>query len=550
MIDSTPEQSALTGSLDESDAQRTRALLAAIVESSEDGIVSKTLQGIITSWNKAAERLFGYASDEMVGQSILKIIPPELHHQEDRILEQLRAGHRIERFETIRMHKDGRRLHVSLTISPIRDATGQLVGAAKVAHDVTALRQREEELRKVAAEREQLLISEREARATAERLSQLKDEFLATLSHELRTPLNAIQGWVSLLRMPRVSAADLERGLETIERNARAQAQIVADLLDMSRIISGKLLLEVRPMQLQEVIESALEAVRPSADSKGIRIQTLLDSRVGAVRGDPTRLQQVLWNLLTNAIKFTNKGGHVQVSLERVNSHVEIVIEDNGIGIAPEFLPYVFDRFRQADAGTTRSYGGLGIGLSIVRSLVELHGGSVRVKSPGIGQGATFIVALPLYHVLTEDIRPSKLSSPDPLATIKLPTLSGTRVLIVDDDLDGCAAIVRILQLHGAEARCIGNSEEALQVLQEEPFDILLSDIGLPVIDGYELIQRVRALKSPTQRIPAIAVTAYARAEDRQRALLAGYQMHLAKPLEAPELVAAIASLHQLGRPR
>ncbi|HEX4051092.1 MAG TPA: ATP-binding protein [Steroidobacteraceae bacterium] len=527
---------------------RLRALLAAIVESSEDGIVSKTLEGIVTYWNKSAERMFGYTAQEMLGQSILKIIPQELHPEEQRILDQLRQGHRIERYETIRLHKSGTKLHISLTISPVRSAAGQIVGAAKIAHDVTALRQREEDLQHVAAEREQLLVSEREARNAAERLSQLKDEFLATLSHELRTPLNAIQGWVNILRMPNVGPADVARGIETIERNARAQAQIVADLLDMSRIVSGRMLLEVRPMHLQDVIQNALEGVRPSADSKSIRIHMMLDSKVGTVRGDPTRLQQVLWNLLANAIKFTPKEGRIKVTLERVNSHVEIAIEDNGVGIDASFLPFVFDRFRQADPGISRKYGGLGIGLSIVKSLVELHGGSVRVKSAGMSQGATFIVSLPLYNVVSEEIPAPKLAF-DPLDKLKLPTLDGARVLLVDDDIDGCDVIARILGAHGASARCVHDAEQALSAIQQESYDIVLSDIGLPVIDGYELMQRVRALNSPVRRIPAIAITAYARPEDRQRALLAGFQMHMAKPLEAAELVAAVASLRTLAAP-
>ncbi len=530
------------------DPQRLRQLLAAIVESSEDGIASKTLDGIITYWNKGAERLFGYTAEEMVGASVLKIIPEELHPEEQRILDQLRAGQRIERYETVRLHKSGKRLRISLTISPVRNAAGQIVGAAKMAHDVTRLRQREEDLQQIAAERERLLLSEREARSSAERLSQLKDEFLATLSHELRTPLNAIQGWVNILRMSNVAPADFARGIETIERNAKAQAQIVADLLDMSRIVSGRMLLEVRPMHLQDVIQSALEAVRPSADSKGIRIHTLLDSKIGTVRGDPTRLQQVLWNLLANAVKFTPKEGRLKIALERVNSHVEIAVEDNGIGIDSAFLPYVFDRFRQADPGISRKYGGLGIGLSIVKSLVELHGGSVRVKSLGAGQGSTFVVTLPLYNVVSEEIPAPRLAF-DPLAKLKLPALDGTRVLLVDDDVDGCDVIARILHAHGASARCVHDAEQALSALQRESFDIVLSDIGLPVIDGYELMQRLRALNLPIRRIPAIAITAYARSEDRQRALLAGYQMHMAKPLEAFELVAAVASLRSLALP-
>jgi PAS domain S-box-containing protein len=546
--------------------------LAAIVDSSEDGIVSKTLEGIVTSWNKSAERLFGYTAAEMIGQPITKIIPPELQHEEAEILARLRKGGRLDRYETMRIHKDGRRLNISLTISPVRDPSGTIVGAAKIAHDVTlskqaekalqeellarkaaeaALKNSETRLRQVLSEREQLLSSERYARSEAERLSHIKDEFLATLSHELRTPLNAIQGWAALLRQRQVKPEDHERGLEAIERNVRAQAQIVSDLLDMSRIIAGKIHLEVQLLSLHEVIHNAIEAVRASAEAKKLRIRTLLDSSVGLVRGDQNRLQQILWNLLTNAVKFTPSGGRIQVILERVNSHVEIVIEDSGIGIAPEFLPYAFERFRQADAATTRRHGGLGLGLSIVKNLVELHGGSVRVKSAGENQGTTFIVALPVSHISEADVERSQRLPvlADPLEAIELPGLNGASVLIVDDEPDGRQLMVRILEGRGARVTAVASAAEALELMKGENFDILVSDIGMPDLDGYELMRRARCLDSDRKGpIPAIAVTAYARAEDRQRSLLAGYQMHLAKPIEARELIAGIASLLHLGR--
>ena len=392
--------------------------------------------------------------------------------------------------------------------------------------------------------------SERAARAEAERLSHMKDEFLATLSHELRTPLNAIQGWATLLRQREVTPDDMQRGLETIERNVRAQAQIINDLLDMSRIISGKIHLEVQPLHLHEVINNAIEAVRPSAEAKRIRIHTLLDSKIGFVRGDPNRLQQVLWNLLSNAVKFTQQGGRVQVVLERVNSHVEIMVEDNGVGIRPDFLPHVFDRFRQADATTTRHYGGLGLGLSIVKTLVELHGGSVRVKSPGEDQGSTFVVVLPVSPVCSDDtaVRQKPTLAADPLETIPLPRLDGVAILVVDDESDGRALIGRILEGRGARTIGASSAHEALQLLAGQRFDVLLSDIGMPGVDGYELIRQVRLMDtSRSGPIPAIAVTAYARPEDRQRSLLAGYNMHLSKPIEAPELIASIASLLRLS---
>jgi PAS domain S-box-containing protein len=562
--DETAEQSLIGatvsphGSLTPDEADRARALLAAIVMFSEDAIVSKTLQGIVTAWNNAAERLFGFTAAEMIGESITRIIPEELQHEEVDILAKLRAGERIERYETVRMRKDGQKLDISLTISPIRDSSGTIVGAAKIAHDITARRraerellEREAQLSKLSAERESILESERAARSEAERLSHMKDEFLATLSHELRTPLNAIQGWAMLLRERRAKPEDFDRGLETIERNVRIQIQIVNDLLDMSRIISGKIHLEVQPLYLHEIVSNSLDAVRQSAVAKDIRIQPLLDTRIGLVRGDPSRLQQVLWNLLSNAIKFTPKAGRVQVVLERVNSHAEISVEDTGVGIRPEFLPHVFDRFRQADPSTTRQYGGLGLGLSIVKNLVELHGGSVRVKSPGENQGTTFIVALPISHVRADERYPCdpRAVASNPRDLMELPTLSNVRMLVVDDESDGRAFIARILEDRGASVTCASSAREALEALSRNHFDLLLSDIGMPDMDGFELIRRVRALdKSRAGPIPAVAITAYARAEDRQRSLLAGFHMHLSKPIEARELIASIAGLIHLSQ--
>lgn len=540
------------------DPERVRALLAAIVASSEDAIVSKTLEGIVTSWNAAAERLFGYSAAEMIGQSIIRLIPENLQYEEVDILAKLRRGDRIERYETVRRRKDGELVEISLTISPIRDSSGRIIGAAKVAHDITArrrtereLKERETELSKLVAERDYLLQSERTARSEAERLSHVKDEFLATLSHELRTPLNAIQGWATLLREKRARPEDHQRGLETIERNVRMQTQIVNDLLDMSRIISGKIHLEVQPLYLHDTVQHAIDSVLQTAVAKNIRIQPLLDSRIGLVRGDPNRLQQILWNLLSNAIKFTPGGGRVQVVLERVNSHVEISVEDNGIGIRAEFLPHVFDRFRQADPGTSRKFGGLGLGLSIVKSLAELHGGSVRVKSPGENLGSTFIVALPISHVRSEGRESSapRPATTDTLDEVELPRLEGIRVLVVDDEQDGRALVARILDGQGASPVCAASATEALEWLSKEHFDLLLSDIGMPDINGFELINRVRELdKSRPRPLPAIALTAYARTEDRQRSLLAGFHMHLSKPTEARELIASIAGLLHLSQ--
>lgn len=533
-------------------AETARSHLAAIVESSDDAIISERLDQTIISWNAAATRLFGYSAEEMIGGSIIVIVPPEdVQHEEMHILPKIRRGERIDHYETVRIAKNGRRIDVSLSVSPVHDEQGRIIGASKIARDVSALREAQRALRAAIVEREQLLESERSARSEAERLGHMKDEFLATLSHELRTPLNAIQGWATLLKQPQLSDADRRPGLDAIERNARAQAQIINDLLDMNRIVAGKFHLDVQSVQLQEIIQAAIEAVRPSAEAKRLRIRTLLDSTIGASRGDPNRLQQVMWNLLTNAVKFTPAGGYIQVVLERVNSQVEITVQDNGAGISAEFLPHVFDRFRQADASTSRRHGGLGLGLSIVKNLVELHGGSVRARSSGEGQGSTFVVSLPIVAVDPGQRQPFTTRAEDVEQdgeAFELPRLENMRILVVDDEPDGRALLARILQERGAIPVCTGNAQVALESLQNQKFDLLLSDIGMPEMDGYALIRRVRGLSSPMKSIPAIAVTAYARAEDRQRSLLAGYQMHISKPVETPELIAAIASLLKVWR--
>lgn len=395
------------------------------------------------------------------------------------------------------------------------------------------------------AEREKLFVSEKEARERAERETRMKDEFLATLSHELRTPLNAILGWANVLRESD-KPEDIMEGLEVIERNARAQTQIIEDLLDMSRIISGNVRLDVQRVDLVEVIKSALESVKPMAAGKEIRLSSVLDSLAGLISGDPARLQQVLWNLLTNALKFTPKGGRVHVVLERVNSHIEISVEDSGLGITPEFLPHVFDRFRQADASTTRSQRGLGLGLAIVKNLAELHGGSVRAKSPGPGQGSTFIIALPLASARLEtepDGRhPQAGSSGEPVEA--MPDLTGIRVLAVDDEADARELIKRILARCGAIVETAGSGAEALEVFRQNPPQVLVTDIGMPDEDGYSLIRKVRQLAvHEGGNVPAVALTAFARSEDRRRAIMSGFQMHMAKPVESAELIAMVASL-------
>ena len=402
----------------------------------------------------------------------------------------------------------------------------------------------------------QSLEAAQHAREEAQHASRMKDEFLTMLSHELRTPLNAILGWSQILASHRnVMADNVRQGLETIERNARVQAQLIEDLLDVSRITEGKLRLDVKQVGLSEVVEAALASIRPAADAKQIKVQTLLDRESDQVNGDAARLQQVIWNLLSNAVKFTAKGGRIQVLLERANSHVALSVSDNGEGIAPEFLPYVFDRFRQADQSTTRSFGGLGLGLSIVKHLVELHGGTVRVKSAGKGTGTSFVVELPLRlqrRGVAEGRAVNELSaeSIDALQASQA-RLDGVTVLYVDDEADARELVRQVLSGQGARVITADSAEAGRRLMATERPDILVADIGMPDEDGYSLIRTIRSL--PADRggsIPAAAVTALARAEDRRRALLAGFQTHVAKPVDVVELVAVVASLAgRTGRP-
>ncbi|HEX8456005.1 MAG TPA: ATP-binding protein [Pyrinomonadaceae bacterium] len=385
--------------------------------------------------------------------------------------------------------------------------------------------------------------------AEAEEANRTKDEFLATMSHELRTPMTAILGWAQLLRSHTLSEADFERALETVERNAQAQNKLIDDLLDISRIITGKLRMDLRPVDLAAVVGATVDALRPTAEAKAIRLQSLLDAQVGPVSGDPDRLQQVVWNLLSNAVKFTPKGGRVEVRLERAASHVEINVSDSGRGISPEFLPHVFDRFRQADGTSTRKHGGLGLGLSIVRQLVELHGGTVRVESAGEGQGATFVVQLPLMVERrppedTHAARPRHPTAADSRSFDCPPALKGLRVLVVDDEPDTLRLLRTVLERCGSEVETAGSVAEALAAFEGWKPDLLISDIGMPEADGYELIAELRAAEAGQDKhVPAIALTAYARVEDRIRALNAGFQVHLSKPIEPVELLAVVASL-------
>jgi signal transduction histidine kinase len=410
--------------------------------------------------------------------------------------------------------------------------------------------EQEELVRQRTAELSAAMLREQEARKQAEEANRIKDEFLATLSHELRTPLNAILGWAQVLRTGKVDESTTARALEAVERNARAQAQLISDLLDVSRIITGKLRLELTPVELPRVIDAALDSVRPAADAKGIGIRLTLDRAVGPLVGDPDRLQQVIWNLLSNAIKFTPQGGSVEVRLGQREGQAEIAVEDTGSGVRPDFVPYVFDRFRQAESSTTRQYGGLGLGLSIVRHMVELHGGTVKVESPGEGQGSTFTVRLPIRlgieggevsGTMTERRRRPTEDVPD---MVRSKILTGLHVLVMDDEADTRDLLVTALEQCGAQVTAVPNVPDALASLDRVLPDVLLSDIGVPGEDGYSLIRKLRSRSAELGgNLPAAAVTAYARSEDRIRALAAGFQAHLAKPIDPAELVATIAAL-------
>jgi two-component system CheB/CheR fusion protein len=527
------------------EAETARARLAAVVESSDDAIVAIDLDGVIASWNQGAERLFGYTTQEAIGQPLTLLIPPERFGAEESILQRLRRGEHLEHFETVRQRKDGSAVAISLTVSPITNAQGEVIGTSRIARDITE-RKRAEEAIHAAYEQESA------ARAEAELANRLKDEFLATVSHELRSPLNSILGWSRMLNEKRLDEERSARALEVIQNSAQAQNQLIGDLLDVSRIITGKSRLEMRVVELPPIIEAAMDVVRPAADAKKIKFISALDP-TGPVSGDPDRLQQVVWNLLSNAVKFTSVEGEITIRLEREGAHVRLAVSDTGEGIEPEFLPFVFDRFSQFEGRPARVHGGLGLGLAIVRHLVELHGGTVSAASRGRGQGATFTVTLPLAARRGEsskiaggrlagagEIQQSHAPSPDHLRDL--------RVLVVDDEPDARDLLELILTSYEAEVKACASAAEALQILDEWLPDVLVSDIGMPVEDGYELMRRVRA-RDPERGglIPALALTAYARAEDARRAREAGYQAHVPKPVTPDELATLVASFAGRG---
>ena len=426
--------------------------------------------------------------------------------------------------------------------SEIREPDDELMDlAAGIGGQIGQFTQR----KRAEAELAELLKRERVARAEAEKANRLKDEFLATLSHELRTPLNAVIGWTRMLNSGKLDRENSKHAQEVIERNAWAQKQIIEDILDVSRVITGKLQLSLSPVDMTTVLEAALDAVRPAMEAKEIKVEAIIDPNLRVISGDADRLQQVIWNVLSNAAKFTPSGGSVEISINQSPTRVLIQVKDTGPGIDPEFLPYVFERFRQADGSTTRVHGGLGLGLAIVRQLVELHGGTIAVENRSDVQGASFTISLPLP---TTDLLQTELlaraASAFGQTQSEQPSLEGLHILLVDDETDALDLITVELTQHGAKVTGVTSAEDALKAIEQRKFDLLVSDIGMPKMDGYELIRRVRKYeKGRDKRIPAVALTAYARVQDRMQAILAGFSTHVAKPIEASELITVVAGL-------
>jgi len=532
------------------------AVLHWMHELAAQGIVTTDGDLNVVQWNHWMEEHTGKRAQDVIGNNLLELFPELVERRLDRqykwalegqvrVLSQALHGYLIS-IPAVSVGHGYTQMQQAVRISPLSHE-GRVIGTLTIIEDVTERVAREAELQSQIEARTRLLASEKLARSEAERANRLKDEFLATISHELRNPLNAIMGWAHMMRLGKLTPANVERAVETIYRNAKSQAQLVADLLDVSRIISGKLRLDVRTVDLISIVNSAIDSVRPAVEAKGIQLRTILDAEAGPISGDADRLQQIVWNLLTNAVKFTPKGGEIQVKVQRVDSHAEIVVTDSGVGISKEFLPYVFDRFRQADASTTRIHGGLGLGLSIVRQLVDLHGGSVNVHSEGEGHGAAFTITLPFVGVISDQKEaepPQPIQGDEVIPFEGLPSLQGIKVLVVDDEADTRELICEVLKECGSEVITSCSVAEALEALEQHKPDILISDLGMPDEDGYSLISKIRALPAEHGgQIPAAALTAYARAEDRMRVLRSGFQFHLPKPVDSAELVTVVASL-------
>lgn len=515
--------------------ERTATLQALLQGVRDYAIYTINPEGRINSWHRGAELMKGYSAEEAVGMPFSTIFTPE-DRERGQPEHELRVAAETGEYkgEGKRVRKDGNLIEVAVVLTALRGPGGELLGFLKLTQDITARRAEERA-------REEALRASQIARAEAERASHSKGEFLATLSHELRTPLSAILGWAQVLERGLFDADTLKHGLEAISRNAKMQVRLIEDLLDMTRIESGQLRLDLQRIELDSVLAAAIDSALPAATAQGLTLRTAFGTDGCWVMGDPARLQQIVANLLNNAIKFTPRGGRIDVTLDRIGREHVITVSDTGQGIAPDFLPKLFDRFQQQDATTTRRHGGLGIGLAIVRQLVSLHGGAVQAHSEGLGRGATFTVRLPGVADMGALGLPSLPAAPPPDVASRL---DGVNVLLVDDEADVRAITARVLQSAGARVTTASTAAEGLRLLRQAPPAVLLSDIGMPVQDGYDLIRQVRALPADAGgRVPAAAFTAFAGRDDTERALNAGYQLHLAKPVTPDALVAAVAQL-------
>jgi PAS domain S-box-containing protein len=528
-----------------------REWLRVTLASIGDAVIASDRDGRVTFLNPEAERLTGWSLPEAQRQAladVFHIVNEESRKRVENPAEKvLRLGHVVGLANhTALIARNGAEWPIADSAAPIRDHEGNVLGVVLVFREIADLRRAEQQARSAAAERERLLHNERASRSEAERANRVKDDFVAMVSHELRTPLNAILGWIELLKRQNADPALLARGLEVVGRNTRLQAQLISDLLDVSRIASGKLQLELEAVHLDELVEQSIESFQPAAAEKGVNVEVAIARPVPAMLGDPGRLQQVAWNLLSNAIKFTPRGGNISVRLQSANDHIELTVSDSGIGIRPVLLPNIFDRFRQGAAMSTRRHGGLGLGLSIIKHLVALHGGSISAWSDGDDQGAAFTVELPLRSA---DQRGTPRGSTELATTAQIAdgvSLDGIKILVVEDDPDTRDLVRRLLESYRAQVTVAASAPEALELMRTGRMDMLLSDIGLPDMDGYDLIRAIRQPGGPDANMPAIALTAFARAEDRTRALRAGFNAHVAKPVDPNELIVVVGSFLSL----
>jgi len=523
------------------------AHVRAILDNTLDAVMAMDAEGVIRFWNPRAERTFGWERHQAIGASLVGLVVDEADRErlrQDLARAGALPGGAPQRTEVTGRRRDGTSFPLEMTITVIPEDPDYRFSA--FARDITERKRSERE-------RERLLAEAEHARALAEAASRVKDEFLSTLSHEMRTPLTAIVGWIYLLRGGRLDDPARARALDAIDRNAGAQSQLISDILDLSRIVGAKFRLDVRPIQLAPVVAAAIETLMPAANARGIKVQAVLDPSAGLVSGDTDRLRQVVWNLVSNAVKFTPKGGRVTARVERADPNVVITVEDSGVGIGPHVLPHVFERFRQGDSSNTRNHGGLGLGLAVVRHLVELHGGQVTASSTGEGQGAKFTVTIPLLDpapAARGDRGEGVLTATDELPD-DAPRLDGLRILVVDRSEEVREVVSRILRLSGAEVEAVDSAADALASFARSVPDVLVSAIDMEGETGYSLLRKVRRLpRDVGGAVPAAALTGHSRTEDRVRALRAGFQMYMSKPVHPAELLAVVAALSDLNRRR